>query len=281
MIVREKTFEAYVRRGILYITLTFFAFVVMLPFFWMLITAIKPNSLALSLKIVFEKPVYKNFIDTLFNPDYPFYKYFFNSLYVSFSGALLTCILASLAGYVFSKKDFYGKKILFWFLLSTLMVPGMMFFIPQFAIVTKLNWINTYSGMIIPHVASVFGVFLVKQYFDTIPNSLIESARIDGAGELTIFLRIMVPLSLPILITLFLLSFIFHWSNFLWHLVVNTPESDKLTLPIGLALFRGQYEAQYGNMMAGATLSILPVVILFLIAQRFFIKGLTQGAIKE
>jgi multiple sugar transport system permease protein len=165
--------------------------------------------------------------------------------------------------------------------MSSMMIPGMIFMVPQFAIVNKLGWMNTYKAMIIPHLANVFGLFLLKQYIDTIPNSLFEAAKIDGAGEFQMFRIIVIPLAMPIMITLFLLTFLGQWSNFLWQLIVNTPDSVLRTLPVGLALFKGQYCTDWGAMMAGACFSILPIAFLFLIAQRFFIEGMTSGAVKE
>ncbi|MEW6555846.1 MAG: carbohydrate ABC transporter permease [Elusimicrobiota bacterium] len=276
----EKT-VVFIKRSILYVAITLGAIFVLFPFFWMVFVAIKPEGQAFSLTISFAKPLWKNFVSIATDPSYPFWRFFINSLIVATMGAALTTLFCSMGGYVFAKKDFYLKEILFWFLLSTMMIPGMMFLVPQFAIVTKLHWINTYKGMVIPHVASVFGIFMMRQYIETIPSSLIESAKIDGASELQIFFRIIIPLSLAITTTLFLLTFLFHWSNFLWHLVVNTPDSPKLTLPVGLALFRGQYQMDWEKMMAASCFTIIPIAILFLLAQKFFIEGLTSGAVKE
>ncbi|PKK92225.1 MAG: hypothetical protein CVV64_02095 [Candidatus Wallbacteria bacterium HGW-Wallbacteria-1] len=222
-----------------------------------------------------------NFRKVLNNPDFPFLQFFLNSLVVASGAAILTVILCTLGGYAFAKKYFWGKEPLFWFLMSSMMIPGMIFMVPQFAIVNKLGWINSYKAMIIPHLANVFGLFLLKQYIDTIPNSLFEAAKIDGAGELQMFRIIVLPLSAPIMITLFLLTFLGQWSNFLWQLIVNTPDSVYRTLPVGLALFKGQYSIDWGAMMAGACFSILPIAVLFLLAQRFFIEGMTSGAVKE
>jgi len=212
--------------------------------------------------------------------EYNFGKYFFNSLIVALSAALLTTIICSMGGYVFAKKDFYGKNFLFKLMLSAIMIPGMMFMVPQFAIVNKFGWINSFLGMIVPHLANVFGLFMMRQYMQTIPDSLLEAAKIDGATEIQIFSKIIIPLTTPILATLFLLTFLGQWSNFLWQLIVNTPDSPYLTLPVGLALFRGQYSSEWTLMMAASCLSIIPISILFLFAQRYFIEGMTQGAVK-
>lgn len=270
-----------VKKIFLYAALTLGALLVLFPFFWMILVALKPDEQVFALNFVLQHPIFKNFMDIWSNPSYPFGRFFINSVIVSVSGGFFTTLFCALGGYVFAKKDFYFKEQIFWTLLATMMIPGMMFLVPQFAIVTKLGWINTYQGMVVPHLANVFGIFLMRQYMETIPTSVIESARIDGAGEWQIFWRLIVPLSMTIITMVFLLSFLFHWSNFLWHLVVNTPESDKLTLPIGLALFKGQYTSDWAKMMAASCFSIIPIAVIFVFAQKFFIEGLTSGAVKE
>ncbi|MDI6757184.1 MAG: carbohydrate ABC transporter permease [Endomicrobiia bacterium] len=269
------------KKTFLYVALAVGAVFVLFPFFWMILVALKPDEQVFALNFILQKPLLKNFVDIWTNPSYPFGRFFVNSLVVATSGGFFTALFCSLGGYVFAKKDFYFKEQIFWILLATMMIPGMMFLVPQFAIVTKLGWINTYSGMVVPHLANVFGIFLMRQYMETIPTSIIESAKIDGAGEWQIFWRLIVPLSMTIITMVFLLSFLFHWSNFLWHLVVNTPESDKLTLPIGLALFKGQYTSDWAKMMAASCFSIIPIALIFVVAQKFFIEGLTSGAVKE
>lgn len=229
------------------------------------------------------------------SPDFPFGRFFLNSLVVASASGLLTVVLCTLAGYVFAVKEFTGKDKLFYVLLSVMMVPGMIFFVPQFALVNvigkmpffgttlqelRIFGVNTYAGMIVPHLANVFGIFLMRQYIETIPHSLFEAARMDGANEYHELTKIVVPLAMPIMVTLFLLTFLGQWTNFLWQLVVNTPDSPLRTLPVGLALFRGQYAIQWELMMAGACFSIVPVAVLFVMAQRYFIEGMTQGAVK-
>lgn len=224
---------------------------------------------------------YKNFVAILFNKDFPFLRFFLNSLIVSTLAALFTVALCTMGGYVFAKKNFYGKQILFYIFLGTMLVPGLIFMVPQFAIVTKLGWINSYAGMFVPHLANVFGLYLLRQYIETIPDSLFEAARIDGASEWQQFSLIAVPLSMPIMVTLFLLVFVGQWSNFLWQYITNTPDSPLRTLPVGLALFKGQYDIRWEQMMAGACFSVIPITVLFLLAQRFFIEGMTSGGVKE
>ncbi len=222
-----------------------------------------------------------NFKKIIAAPDFPFGRFFFNSLIVASLSGLLTVILCTMAGYAFAKKDFFLKGTLFMILMSTMMIPGMIFMVPQYAIVTNLDWINTYMGMIVPHLANIFGLFLLRQHISIIPHSLFEAAIIDGASEWQIFRYIVIPQSFPIMVTLFLMTFVSQWGNFLWQLIVNTPDSDCRTLPVGLALFKGQYAQDWEVIMAGSCFSILPIAFLFLIAQRYFIEGMTKGAIKE
>lgn len=223
----------------------------------------------------------KNFENIITNPDFPFLRYFLNSLVVATGAGILTVLICAMAGYAFAKKQFWGRDQIFGILFSAMLIPGMIFMVPQFAIVLRLGWINTIQGMIVPHLANVFGLFLLRQYIRTIPDSLFQAAEIDGAGEAQVFLRIVVPLSLPIMVTLFLLTFVGQWSNFLWQLITNTPDSRFITLPVGLQLFKGQYAQDWEPIMAGACFSIIPIALLFLMAQRYFIEGMAVGAVKE
>jgi len=222
-----------------------------------------------------------NFLEVWNNKDFPFGKFFWNSVVVSTLAAALTALICTMGGYAFAKKNFFGREKIFLLLMASMMIPGMIFMVPQFAIVSKFGWINSYAGLVIPHLANVFGIFLIRQYIKTIPNSLFEAATIDGATEIQLFRIIIIPLSLPIIATLFLLTFLGQWSNFLWQLIVNTPDSAYRTLPVGLALFKGQYAVDWTKIMAGSCFSIVPIAILFLLAQRFFIEGMTGGAVKE
>jgi multiple sugar transport system permease protein len=224
---------------------------------------------------------FSNFRKIADNPNYPFIVYLRNSFIVSLTCAILTVAICSLAAYVFAKKEFPGKTALFWTFMAAMMIPGMMYMVPQFALVTRFGWINSIWGLVVPHLSNVFGLFMLKQMMQGIPDSLFEAARIDGATEWTVFRRIVIPLSLPSLFILFLLTFVGQWNNFLWQLLVNTPESPLITLPVGLAMFRGQYETQWEQMMAASSFSILPIVGLFLITQRYLIEGLTAGGVKE
>jgi multiple sugar transport system permease protein len=224
---------------------------------------------------------FRNFGEILFNPDFPFFRFFLNSLVVATLSGLITVAICTTAGYAFAKKRFAFKGALFYTLLASMLVPGLVFMVPQFALVSELGWINTYQGMVLPHVANVFGLFLMRQYIETIPNSLLEAARMDGANEWQVFRIAVVPSAMPIVVTLFLITFVSQWSNFLWQFITNTPDSPLRTLPVGLNLFKGQYDIKWELIMAGACFSIVPVAVIFLFAQRYFIQGMTTGAVKE
>lgn len=276
---------ARLRQGLLLAILTGAAIFVLFPFFWMTWTALKVEGNWMTFQVLPEagKPLYtlENVRKVGADADFPFYLYMRNSLLVAVTASVLTVAICSLAAYVFAKKEFAGKRLLFWTFMGAMMIPGMMYMVPQFAIVTELGWINTIWGLVVPHLANVFGLLVLKQYMETIPNSLLEAARIDGATEWQIFRRIILPLSWPALATLFLLTFVGQWNNFIWQLIVTTPDSDLLTLPVGLATFRGQYAVQTERLMAASSFSILPIAVLFLFTQRYLIEGLTAGAVKE
>ena len=269
--------QARIRKAILYAALTAAAVVVLFPFFWMVVTAFKEPGREFTADVLPDPPTLDNFRRVL--TEYGFGRYFLNSAIVSTVSAVFATLFAALAGYVFAKKQFFMKEKLFAFLLGSLMIPGLMYVVPQFAIVNRLGWMNTYQAMIVPHLANVFGLFLMRQYMTTVPTELLEAARIDGAGEWQQFRRVMVPLSVPILATLFLLTFQFHWNNFLWQLIVVNVER-LYTVPVGLALFKSAHEELYTLKMAGSCISVLPIAALFFFAQRYFIEGMTMGALK-
>lgn len=203
-----------------------------------------------------------------------------NSTFVAAAATLLAVFVQSLAAYAFACKRFAGQQVLFTLVLAGLMVPGAMTLIPQFLIARELGLLNSYAGLIVPTLAGPLGVFLLRQYMLGIPQSLLDAARIDGCREFGVYWRVVLPLSLPAIGTLAVVSFTGHWREFLWPMLVATDDSMK-TLPVGLASLQGQFSTDYGAQMAGALLSIIPVVVVFLALQRFFIRGLTAGALKE
>jgi multiple sugar transport system permease protein len=224
---------------------------------------------------------FSNFMKILNSDDFPFYRYALNSLIVAGVAAFLTVVICTMAGYAFAVKPFHFREALFAGFLSSMLVPGMIYMVPQFSITLQLGWLNTYAGLIVPHLGNVFGLFLLRQYVGQIPKDLFNAAAIDGASEFRVFQNIVIPLCMPIMVTLFLLVFVSQWSNFLWQLIVTTPDSSVVTLPVGLQAFKGQYGTDWELIMAGACFSIIPIAILFVSAQKFFLEGLTAGAVKE
>jgi multiple sugar transport system permease protein len=265
---------------ILYAVLILGLMVVVGPFLWMALSSFKPEA-----EIRATPPTwwprtwtFTNY-DSLFSRlDFPVY--FTNSVVVAVLVTLGNLLFCSLLGYALAKLDFPGRKALFLVVLGMLMVPGMVLFVPQFVLVSNMGLANTYAGLVLPFLAGPFGVFLMRQFLLSIPDDLLEAARVDGAGEWRIFWRVVLPLCRPALATLGILTFLTSWNNFLWPLVVATT-ADKYTLPVALALFSiGQNRTDFGLLLAGAVVVILPVLIVFLVLQRHFMRGIATTGLK-
>jgi len=269
-----------VARTVLYAVLGVGLLVVAGPFVWMLLSSVKPEAEIRRVPPTWwpEHFTLANYHELFSRLDFP--RYFANSLIVAVlvtAGNLLFC---SALGYALAKLRFPGRRVLFGLVLGTLMVPGMAVFVPQFVLVSNLNLVNSYAGLVLPFLAGPFGVFLMRQYLLSIPDELIEAARVDGAGESRIFWRIVLPLCRPALATLGILTFLTSWNNFLWPLVVATTE-DKYTLPVALALYSvGQNRLNYGLALAGAVVVVMPVLIVFVLLQRHFMRGIATTGLK-
>lgn len=205
---------------------------------------------------------------------------FINSLLVALLVTAISLLFNSMAAYAFAKLRFGIKDKLFKFLLSLMIVPGQVTMLPLFLILKELGFINTYLGILIPGMASVFGIFMLRQFMMSIPDSLIDAARIDGASDLKIFFTIILPLSRSILITLGIFTFIGTWNDFLWPLIVMT-DSSMYTLPVALANLMGEHTHDTELMMAGSVITVLPIVILFALVQKYYITGILIGSVKE
>jgi multiple sugar transport system permease protein len=255
-------------------------FLVVIPFVWMLISSFKPEAEVRAVPPTWwpETLTLDNY-DRLFTQlDFP--TYFMNSVIVALSVTVGNVVFCSMLGYALAKLSFPGKKLMFVIVLGTLMVPGVVTFIPLFVLTTKMGLSNTLIGMILPFMAAPFGVFLMRQYISALPDELIQAARIDGAGELRIFASVILPLCGPALATLGILTFLGSWNNFLWPLVVAQTE-DKYTLPVALALYAvGQNATQYGLLLAGSVVVVIPVLVLFLFLQRHIMQGIAMTGIK-
>jgi multiple sugar transport system permease protein len=209
-----------------------------------------------------------------------FKQFFFNSTVVALVVTLGNLIFCSMLGYALAMLDFRGKKLIFVAVMGTLMIPGVVTFVPLFVLVANAGLVDTLPGLFLPFLVSPFGVFLMRQFILGLPKDLLDAGRVDGAGELTIFARIILPLCGPALATLGILTFLGSWNNFLWPLVVAQSE-EKYTLPVALALYAtGQNSTNYGLLLAGSTVVILPILVIFLIFQRRFIEGIATTGLK-
>jgi multiple sugar transport system permease protein len=209
-----------------------------------------------------------------------FSRYFLNSTIVAVAVTAGNLLFCSMVGYALAMLEFPGRKALFILVLGTLLVPGVVTFVPLFVLVTNLGITNTLPGLILPFLVSPFGVFLMRQFILGLPRDLLDAGRVDGASELRIFARIFLPLCGPALATLGILTFLGSWNNFLWPLVVAQTE-DKYTLPVALALYaKGQNSTQYGLLLAGATVVVIPILAIFLVFQRRVIEGIATTGIK-
>ena len=207
----------------------------------------------------------------------PFYRWFLNSLIVSGVGTLITVILTSLSAYAFARIDFPLKNLLFSLLITTLLLPGVMFLVPQYKLAAQLHLYDTLVALMLPGIASVFGVFFMRQFFLTIPVELEEAAYIDGAGRLRTFVSVVLPLAGPALATLTVITFLGFWNDYLWPAIIC---QDNCTLPPGLRLLQGQYTANYGLIMAGAVVTAVPVLIIYVLLQRYVIQSVTSSGVK-
>jgi multiple sugar transport system permease protein len=252
------------------------------PFVWMLLGSVKPEGELRRVPPTWlpETVTLENYRDLFARLNFP--QFFVNSLIVAVVVTAGNLIVCSMLGYALAKMEFPGKRLLFGLVLGVLMVPGMVLFVPQFVLVSNLNLVNTYAGLILPSlaVAGPFGVFLMRQYISGLPDELIDAARVDGAGEFRIFAQIIAPLTKPALATLGILTFLGSWNNFLWPLVVAQTE-DKYTLPVALALYSvGQNRTDYGLLMAGAFVVVIPILVVFILLQRHFVEGIAATGIK-
>jgi multiple sugar transport system permease protein len=208
----------------------------------------------------------------------PVFRWLVNSVIVSGVGTVLSIVLSSLSAYAFARIDFRGKSLLFGLMITTLLLPGIMFLVPQFVIINYLGLYNSYPGLILPGLAGVFGVFFMRQFFLGIPVELEEAAYVDGANRFRTFWSVVLPLAGPALATLAVISFLGYWNDYLWPVIIC--EGDGCTLPAGLRLLQGQYTFEYGLMMAGAVLAAIPVLAFYVLAQRWIVQAVTSSGVK-
>ena len=269
------------RRNVLpWVLLIGTAIISLFPMYWLYVQALTPtlNSPKTPPDLLPIHASIENFA-RLFSraKDYP--RWMGNSLLVSGAITAFHLVFDTLAGYAFAKKQFPGRTLLFWLILSTLMIPSQVTLVPLYIVTRQLGLINSLWAVILPGTASVFGIFLMRQYIQTLPRELEEAARMDGCSELGVFWRIIVPLSRPALAALAIFTFVRVWNDFLWPLVV-LQKSPNFTLVVGVASLQGEFSTDYGIIFAGAALAALPMIAFFLVFQRYFIEGVRMGAVK-
>lgn len=266
-------------RGFLYILLIMGGLVMIVPFAWMISTSLKSGQYVLSMPPqLIPNPATLDSYRRIFEL-YPIGRMLFNSLFVAgltTIGQLITC---SMAAYAFARLKFRGHNFIFLLYLATLMVPFQVTITPLFILMRIFGWINTYQGLILPGVFSAFGTFMLRQAFMTIPTEYEEAAYMDGASPLTIFLKIILPLSKPALATLSVFAFMGSWNSFMWPLFI-VREETLMTLPVGLATLQGRWLTEWNLVMAGAVITVLPMLLLYLFAQKYLVQGYVMSGLK-
>ena len=255
------------------------AALMLLPYYLMVVTSLKP------LQEIFTDPftwipsrlAWENYADAWTHA--PFARYFLNSTIIAVSETVGVLVTSALAAYAFARMRFAGREALFMIFLGTLMVPGEVQLVPNYITITRLGWLNTYAALIVPWLASIFGIFLLRQHFATIPQELQDAATIDGASHLVFLWRVVVPLSTPAFITVAVLTFLGSWNALTWPLIVtNTPEMRPIM--VGLLAFSSEWGTQPRLLMAAATFAVVPVLVVFFVLQRYFVQGIARAGLR-
>jgi multiple sugar transport system permease protein len=277
---RRKSLTYVLKRALLYLTLIASSILMVVPFYWSVSSSLKLE------QFVFANPpqwwpdplTLQNYLSVF--TKIHFYRYFINSVFVAVVTTLAHVFLDTLAAYAFAKLTFPGRDKIFFLMLLGLMIPFQVNLIPLYRIMAMLNWTNTYLALIVPNLTSILGIFMMRQFLITIPNDLLDAGRIDGCDEFGVFWRVALPLALPGIATLVILTFMGTWNDFLWPRIVTSSEA-LFTLPVGLAQLQMKNTSNEAQIMAGTVLTALPMILVFLFMQRQFIEGMTAGALKE
>ena len=277
--IKKKT-KQIIYHTILHLILIIGAVIMIFPFLWGISTSLKDmrEVLANPFRLIPKEVTvinYKNVVRSI-----PIIRFFINSMIVSLTITASQLITCSLSAYAFARLKFPFREPLFYILLGTMMIPQHVIMIPVYIILNFFRLIDTYAAMIIPFLSSAFGTFLLRQYFMTVPKELEEASTLDGCGHLCFLIKIMLPVAKPILATLAIFSFMWSWNNYMWPLIV-TNRIEIRTLQYGLAMFKEEGGINWGQLMAGTTISTIPLLIIFLIAQKQFIRGITLTGLKE
>ncbi|WP_181348113.1 carbohydrate ABC transporter permease [Thalassobacillus sp. CUG 92003] len=263
-----------------YLLLIVGASTMLIPFLWMISTSLKPDGATMVLppEFVPNEPTTQNYERV--TQQFPMMRFLWNSIVVAVLTTAGQMIFSSMAAYAFARMQFRGRDKLFLLYLATMMVPTQVTMIPQFILIKQFGWLDSYPGLIIPTMFAVFGTFLMRQAMLSIPRELEEAAFMDGANHFQVFYRVCLPLIKPMLAALGIFTFMQSWNNFLWPLIVISNE-ELATLPLGLSLLQGRWATDWGLMMAGVVISVLPILIVYLFAQKYFIQGMTMSGMKE
>jgi multiple sugar transport system permease protein len=267
-------------RIVLYVILFIGLLIMVAPFVWMVLGSFKPRGEFLQSVPTWlpQNPTTDNYQRLVARLDFP--RFFFNSIVVAVCVTIGNLIFSPMLGYALAKLRFSGRRVLLLLVLSTLMLPASATLIPLFVLMSSLGLVNSYPGLILPFLAGAFGVFLTRQFFQGLPDELLEAARIDGAGEFRIFWTIAMPLAAPVLATLGILTFLGSWNGFIYPLVM-AQEPNMYTLPVALATFAtGQFQADHGMLMAGSVILVVPVLLVFIVVQRWVTEGIATTGLK-
>lgn len=279
--LRTRSMRARFGQILLYIFLALGSLVTLLPFVWMILGSFKSSAEIIQVPPTFwpENPTLENYLTIFNDPRVPLARFYLNSIIVTVSNVVLILFTSSLAGFIFAKYKFAGKDILFLLVLSTIMIPFPVLMIPSYLILVKLGLIDTLWALIVPSAVNAFGIFLMKQFIESLPNELLDAARIDGATEWGIYWRVILPQVGPSLATLGIITFMTHWNNYLWPLIVVT-STEKRTLPIMLTWFNGMNYQRHDIVMAASVLVIVPILLVYALFQRYIVKGFVLSGMK-
>jgi len=268
------------KRVMLYLLLILIALFFVVPLLWMLSTSLKEESAVFRDRgFIPANPTLENY-ETILSAggSTPVVRWMFNSFAVSIIGTILTIILTSLSAYAFARIDFRFKGPLFSMLITTLLLPGVMFLVPQYLLVSQLGLLNTWPAFLLPGLAGVFGVFFMRQFFMSIPVELEEAAYVDGAGRFRTFFSVILPLAAPALATLAVITFLAYWNDYLWPLI--TCQGGGCTLQPGLSNLQGTYSTRFALLMAGSVLAAAPVLALYVVAQKYIVQSVASSGVK-
>ncbi|MFH0764523.1 MAG: carbohydrate ABC transporter permease [Candidatus Omnitrophota bacterium] len=276
---KSRWFRNTAMKGVIYAFLILGAVSIAIPYVWMFVTSLKPVEEVQSYppSFIVRHPTLLPYHD-LFRL-MPILRYIWNSIYVAAAVTIANIFLCSLAGYAFAKHRFWGRDKIFFVLLGSLMIPWQVNIISGFILMRKLGWLNSYNALIVPAMAGVFGIFLCRQFIMSIPDDLVDAAKIDGCSEFTIYRLVILPLIKPVIATLAILTFLQQWNNFIWPLIVIS-SSEMRTLPLALSVLNSQFGTRFAMVMAGAVVATTPMLIVFLLFQKYFMKGIAMTGLK-